>query len=264
MAIDKNFVVKHGLEVARNLVFADAGERKVGIASTVPQFTLDVAGGIGATDIYAVGVVTFTDTLRVGSGGTTLTVLGIGGSIGVGNPDPEYLLDVRSPVSTGQTALYVYGDAKITGDISIDDINLDQASANRLYVTQNIDLQGTGTLYVASGISTFGGRVDINESVDISDNLIVGGATTLTGPVSVGNSVTITGSYYGDGSTISGFPAGRIGVASEGVLIGTAVTQIDFATSTGTNVEVSAPSSGVSTVTITPGITLGLAIALGA
>lgn len=263
MAIDKNFVVKHGLEVSRNLVFADAAERRVGIASTVPQFTLDVAGGIGATDVYAVGVVTFTDTLRVGSGGTTLTVLGIGGSIGVGITNPQYLLDVRSPVSTGQTALYLFGDAKITGDVSLDDVNLDQANLNRLYVTQNIDLQGTGTLYVASGIATFGGRVDINESVDISSNLIVGGATTLTGPVSVAGSIT-AGTYYGNATSVTGFPAGRIGVRSEGVLVGTGATVLDFVSTTGTNIEVSTPSSGVSTVTITPGITLGLAIALGA
>jgi hypothetical protein len=59
VSINKNFVVKHGLEVSTDLILADADTRRVGIASTNPQFTLDVAGGIGATDIFISGVSTF-------------------------------------------------------------------------------------------------------------------------------------------------------------------------------------------------------------
>ena len=67
-------------------------------------------------------------------------VTGIG-SVGVGTVSPEYLLDVRSPVSTGQTALYVQGDMRVTGDINIDDINLDDATIQDLTVTQYVNLR---------------------------------------------------------------------------------------------------------------------------
>jgi hypothetical protein len=59
MAINKNFVVKHGLEVNNDLIFADADSNKIGVAKTNPQYTLDVNGGIGATNIFVSGVGTF-------------------------------------------------------------------------------------------------------------------------------------------------------------------------------------------------------------
>jgi len=58
MAIEKNFVVKNGLEVNANLILADANLNRVGIATTTASYTLHVNGGIGATDIYVSGVTT--------------------------------------------------------------------------------------------------------------------------------------------------------------------------------------------------------------
>jgi hypothetical protein len=59
MAINKAFVVKNGFEVSTDLILADAETRSVGVGTTNPQYTLDVAGGIGATDLYVSGVGTF-------------------------------------------------------------------------------------------------------------------------------------------------------------------------------------------------------------
>ena len=78
MSINKNFVVKNGFEVSTDLILANADTRRVGVVSTNPQFTLDVAGGIGATDFYLTGIGTFANELNVGLGGTVLTVLGLG------------------------------------------------------------------------------------------------------------------------------------------------------------------------------------------
>ena len=47
------------------------------------------------------------------------------------------------------------------------------------------------------------------------------------------------------------------------VTVGTAVTQINFASTNGTAWSVTTPSSGLATVTVTPGASIGLAIALG-
>jgi hypothetical protein len=136
MSINKNFVVKNGFEVSTDLILANADTRRVGVGFTNPQYTLDVAGGIGATDFYLTGIGTFVNELNVGLGGTVLTVLGIGNSIGIGTALPQYLLDIRSPVSTGQTALYVQGDVRITGDLSLDDVTLDDATIQDLNVTE--------------------------------------------------------------------------------------------------------------------------------
>ena len=196
MAVNKNFTVRHGLEVNTSLILADANTNKVGIGSTAPRFELDVAGGIGATDFYLSGIGTFVNELNVGTNGSVFTVLGVGGSVGVGTALPGYLLDVRSPVSTGTTALYVQGDVQITGDLLIDDITLDQATIGSLYVTgistfvgplSSIDVNGhieTDTLRV-SGLSTFSSLVDANSGIDITghtevDDINVSGVATIS------------------------------------------------------------------------------------
>ena len=72
MAINKNFVVKHGLEVNTNLILANADNGLVGIATTNPQYALHVNGGIGATDVYVSGIATLTNLT-----GTNLSYTGI-------------------------------------------------------------------------------------------------------------------------------------------------------------------------------------------
>ena len=64
MAINKNFVIKNGVEVNTNLLVGDSTLNKVGIATTVPGYTLHIGvgdgarGGIGATDITVTGIAT--------------------------------------------------------------------------------------------------------------------------------------------------------------------------------------------------------------
>jgi hypothetical protein len=192
MAVNKNFVIRNGLEVNTNLILADADLGKVGIGSTVPRFELDVAGGIGATDVYVSGVATFISDIKVGSDGSVLSVVGAARSVGVGTEIPAYLLDVRSATSTGTTALYVQGDVRITGDLSVDDINFDQADINSLNVVGIATIGSLGVIglttsknLIVSGVSTFSDYIDINDDVNISGTLSVGGATTIGGYLDV-------------------------------------------------------------------------------
>ena len=83
MAVNKNFVVKNGLEVNTDLILADASTKKVGIGSTIPSRQLDVSGGIGATDINVSGAGTITTFEATTSTITDLNVTGVG-TIGVG------------------------------------------------------------------------------------------------------------------------------------------------------------------------------------
>ena len=63
----KNFVVKHGLEVNNNLIFADRDTNKVGIATTTVNYTLHVNGGIGATTAVITGITTVNNLVIQGS-----------------------------------------------------------------------------------------------------------------------------------------------------------------------------------------------------
>ena len=240
MAVNKNFVVKNGLEVNSDLLLADATNSRVGVGTSVPSYTLHVLGGIGATDLRVTGVTTLSSDLKVGAGGTGFVVVtdastGAGRSVGIRTDLPEFTLDVRGPVSTGTTALYVYGDTRITGDLFVDDITFDDANMQDLTVTDTMTVAGVSTLASSGGITTTGGQLYVASDISASGVIT---ATSFTG-------------------------LGQIGVASEGTFVGTGVTLVDFKTTSGTNVQSVDISSGIASVTIAPGVSLGLAIALG-
>ena len=281
MAVNKNFVVKNGLEVNTKLIRADATNNKVGIGTSTPNYELHVNGGIGATDVYVSGITTVLNELNVGLGGTILTVVGAtDGSnqfVGINTASPQFRLDVRAPVSTGQTALYVYGDMRVTGDINLDDITLDDASIQNLTVTDTLSVVG---------LSTFTSAVDFNNDVDIDghtelDDVNVSGASTFTGAATFSNDINVSGfsTFVGfstfndyvfiqDGLNVAGVITatsftglGQIGVGSEGTFIGTGVTMVDFKSSNaGNTVDV---TTGIATVTVQTGASIGLVIALG-
>ena len=57
---------------------------------------------------------------------------------------------------------------------------------------------------------------------------------------------------------------GQVGVASEGTFLGAGASLLNFASSSGSAIAVDpAGTSGIATITITPGASIGLAIALG-
>jgi hypothetical protein len=143
MAVQKNFVVRNGLEVNNNLLVADSSTDHVGVGTSSPKYTLEVIGGIGVTYVDVLGIGTVVQEFNVGTGGTVITSLNTG-LTGFGTQSPTYIVDIRSPVSTGQTALYVQGDVRVTGDLYADDISFDQATLNNLEVT------GVGTIATAS------------------------------------------------------------------------------------------------------------------
>jgi|TARA_B100000927_G_C16414560_1_gene448731 hypothetical protein len=280
MAVNKNFVVKNGLEVANDLILANADTTQVGIATTALGYTLHVNGGIGATDSFVTGFSTAISGLNVGTGGTVFSVDAITGigSVGVGTASPAFLLDVRSPVSTGQTALYVYGDMRVTGDINLDDITLDDASIQNLTVTDTLAVVGVTTLASSGGITTTGGDLYVGGDLFVRDDIVydevtgrninITGVSTF-GTVQISSGIVTASSgivtYFGDGSNLTGVATdltATIGISSGGTQIGSGVSMIDF---TALNAVITATPtvSGVTTVNIQPSVSLGLVIALG-
>jgi hypothetical protein len=241
-------------------------QEKVGIGTTNPQYTLHVNGGIGVTDAYVSGIGTFANELNVGLDGTVLTVLGIGNSIGVGTALPAFLLDVRSPVSTGQTALYVQGDVRITGDLVVeDDLVLDEVTTRNITVsnqatTLNLSATGIGTITTLNSTSgtitnltgTSGTITTLNSTSGTITNLTGtsgtittfnstnGTITNLTGTAATIGTVQISSgiitassgivTYYGDGQylDLTNNPSTGIGIGTIGGVVGYGITFLDL------------------------------------
>ena len=319
MAVNKNFVVKNGLEVNSDLIIADSSNKRVGIGSTIPGYTLEVIGGIGVTDINATGIATVKKTLQVGSSGTVISAFE-SGLVGIGTTNPAYLLDVRTSTgaTTGTTVLYVQGDATVTGNLDVaGDIQYDEVTGRNLYISGLSTFVGVSTFESAvgfrtdvfvSGMSTIVGVATFRDDVFVDGNLNVsgdisydqvtgreiyisglstfvglssfvsgvyiggitttagsGGITTTGGDLYVGDNLFVKGNADIAGvltaSSFSG--SATIGLSSEGTFVGAGVSLLNLASSNGTSWTISDPSSGVATATVTPGVSLGLAIALG-
>ena len=129
MAIDKDFVIKNGIEVNENLLYADSDTGNVGVGTTEADKKLVVIGDAEVSSNLSVGttitaengvfsgILTAYDGLDIGLGGTFVSANKTDKKIGIGTTSPRYTLDVIGPVSTGTTAEYIYGDLEVTGNI---------------------------------------------------------------------------------------------------------------------------------------------------
>ncbi len=189
MAVNKNFVVKNGLEVNEDLIFASSDLDKVGIGSTIPTTTLDVKGqGIAAEDAKFTGIGTVINQFNVGTGGTAFRVLGgptvypyVG--INTGTPlYPAHILNANPGVAnTFNPTLYVEGDVDIRGRKSNITGGGGDIKANSIVLgnqRQEVGFVSTYNLNV-TGISTYALLAWFKEDVD-AGRIIVSGFSTFS------------------------------------------------------------------------------------
>lgn len=82
MTVSKNFVVKRGLEVGGDTLFANSVTDRVGVGTTNPTSTLTVKGNTALEDLTVSGVSTFSSRVAIGTSNpvSSLTVAGSGTS----------------------------------------------------------------------------------------------------------------------------------------------------------------------------------------
>ena len=257
MAVNKNFVVKHGLEVNSDLILADSTNKRVGIGTTIPDYTLEVIGGIGVTDINATGIATVKKTLQVGSSGTVISAFQ-SGLVGIGTTNPEYLLDVRTSTgaTTGTTVLYVQGDATVTGNLDVaGDIQYDEVTGRNLYISGLSTFVGVSTFESAVGFRTdvfISGMSTVVGVATFRDNVFIDGTTTILGNLNVTGDISydeVTGRniYISGLSTFVGVSTFSTGLFTQDLYVSGFSTFVGVSTHQGTLFAKDLYVTGVST-----------------
>jgi hypothetical protein len=197
MSINKNFVVKNGLEVDTNLIVANADTNKVGIATTNPNYTLHVNGGIGVTNLSVTGIATIKNLVLdgyVSIGGTTgkdkfyLTSTGTG--VTWARPTRNSSYSVASP---GQTEFYL--------NYSVGSV---EVYINGVRLAPDEFLANSGNVVVLED-ACFGG-----ETVEILATDVI---PTGTAVISIGSTVQKDGTIIGSASSVTTFNFTGAGVS---------------------------------------------------
>ena len=217
MAVNKNFVVKNGLEVDTNTLFVDSANNRVAIGTTVPTATLDVRGKILSDSQVESWVGKFVGIVTAGAVGvTTLTYsVGTGSSTKLGRANAEELnvtagfTTVQSMsatdiiVSVGSTfskdlnvgaaatvgaALTVTGGAKFAADSRFE---------KSLEIGEDLNVGAAATI---TGISTFTGAAKFASTSRFEKSLLVGEDLSVGGATTVGGALTVTGNAYFNGN----------------------------------------------------------------
>ncbi len=158
MAVNKNFVVKNGLEVGTDLILANTTNSRVGIGTSLPTDTLHVNGGIAGTDFVISGIATI-PTLNSTTG--TITNLS------------------ATTISMGSTAI-VNSARQLQNIASLDattTATIESAIEAGPNTFANLNITGVSTFV---GLATFGSGIEVQSGV----STFTGGVVASTAKVS--------------------------------------------------------------------------------
>ena len=179
MAINKNFVIKNGIQANDNLFVADSDNNKVGIKTAIPDYDFHVIGGIGATHALVTGVTTTSGLLDINGGGQANTF------------KVEDLTDNRIVIAgTG-------GELEDSGNLTFDGTTLGLTGSQT--ISGDIDVDGHTDLddLIVAGVSTFSANINANGNLDVDghtdlDDLVVTGVTTISNTLNVTGTLNST------------------------------------------------------------------------
>lgn len=278
MAIQKNFVVKNGLEVDENTLYVDADNNRIGVGTIFPDVEVRVIGSIGCTDFEATrnfkssGISTFNElqftgeSLTIGS-----TTGGVGQylrSTGDGVEWASFPTSVRSTqvftivddqttfsyaYQVGYLDVYING-VKLRGDGVTDTSDYIANNGVSFALREECYAGDTVEVIAFNPIAVGGGNTGILGITVKEEGSIVGNPYGVTSIDFIGVAITAVGS--GAGVTVYGTGGGGSGsltVRENGNIAGATVDELDF---TGNGVAITANGdeirvdiqSGISTV----------------
>ena len=232
MSVNKNFIVKNGLEVAGDLIFANDATNNIGIGTTNVLYTMHVVGGIGATTLNVTGVSTLASDVTIGgnlqvasnlqSTTATINAISLPGTVSVGASsysglDGQYLKSTGTGVAwenfpVGRTSFNFTATPGQTVFNANYNVGLVDIFINGVKLTP-VEFTADDAVSIILAEACFGG-----ESVDILAYAIQGlgvGNTGITGltiqddGVTVGNPVNVTSlNFTGAAVTAVGSGAG--------------------------------------------------------
>ena len=240
MAVNKNFVVKHGLEVKTDLLVADANVSRVGIGTTLARHKLHVNGDVKIeSNLQVVGVTSLGTNTRILTG--TLEA----GNTGVGTYG-QFLVATgagiawttapnlrKQEIFTGTEGQKQFNFAHTIGflDIFVNGVKLSTSeyTETAAFVTllngtsdgDTVELIGYYLFDNIGAANTTG----IQGITVLEENAITGSPANVTSINFVGAHVTAAGT--GAGVTVSFLGAG-VGIGSSGTQIGYGFTNINF------------------------------------
>ena len=148
MAVNKNFVVKNGLEVKSNLLVADTSQDSVGIGTSYIKEKLHVIGGVGATSLFVGGI----GTVHVATGTTARYENAYISGLGTVSTLSSNAVNAVSINASGMvTATKFYGDGSTLTGVSV---GVRTAGAVLGYGVTFLDIRGSGvsTAYFNSNV----------------------------------------------------------------------------------------------------------------
>lgn len=238
MAVNKNFVVRNGIEVAENLIVASTSLDAVGLGTTTPSSTVDVAGGIVADNILsrAYGITTSLGEFNVGTGGTIISAIPDLTAIGLHTAVPGYAVQIDKP-DADPTVVFVKN-----GDVVINDGNLKVSGVSSIgYLDVGaIDATGirvTGVATIAS-IDAQGAHIGVATIINADVTGADIGIATITNLINTGATVGIAtiDNLVGTGATFAGITTTRDLIVQNGATIGVATVTGDLSVSGNLNV----------------------------
>ena len=217
-AINKNFVIKNGIEVGENLIYGDKTNLKVGIGTTVPNYTLDVRGGIGATSVSVGQTITANSGIFTSfnvSGVATVTTLNATGVAATAIRSTWSQVGLGLTFTTGiATNFTVSGVGTITTlnatgvTATVVSSTWSQVGAGLTFTTgigTNLTVSGVGTITTlnATGVAATAIRstwsqvgLGLTFTTGIATNFTVSGVGTITTLNATGVTATVVSSTW--------------------------------------------------------------------
>jgi hypothetical protein len=289
MAVNKNFVVKNGLEVDGKTLFVDAVNNRVGVATTIPSYDFEVDGKanikdqlisrnaiLGVTTAGTVGITTLTVVNTNVSGtatinGANITSLSVTGNSTIGNDTSDTVAinaQVSSNFDPATTDIYDIGAAKRWRDIT---------AARTINATTFIGA-GVSVTGVTTARTFNGSHVNVSGVSTFTNGPILLGSGTTTG--TLGQTLQVTGNAYVSGNTGLGTtnPTSKLHIIGDTLVtgvstVGTALTVVGPAkfdnnitvtgiTTVGTALSVIGPAKFDNNITVTGIATVGTALSI--